>query len=84
MTDQTKEQKKRRIIGTVVSNKMDKTAVVRVDRTLIHEKYGKRYKTSKRLMVHDPANSLTVGETVTIEEMRPMSKEKRWRIVGKA
>lgn len=84
MTEQTKTTKKRRLNGTVVSNKMDKTVVVRVDRTLVHQKYGKRYTVSKRLKVHDPENSLQVGDLVTIEEMRPLSKDKCWRLVGKA
>ena len=66
--------------GTVVSDKMDKTAVVRIDRIKAHPKYQKRYKVSKRFKVHDPENKCKVGDKVTFVECRPLSKEKRWRI----
>lgn len=81
MTKVNEQVKKRRLQATVVSTKMEKTAVVRVDRTIVHPKYGKRYTVSKRLKAHDPDNSAVVGEAVTIEETRPISKDKRWRIV---
>jgi small subunit ribosomal protein S17 len=74
---------KRRLQGTVVSDKMDKTAVVRVDRTVIHSKYLKRFTISKKYKAHDEENAFHVGDAVTIEECRPMSKDKRWRVVGK-
>ena len=83
--DEKKTQKsRRRLVGTVASTKMEKTAVVRVDRTLVHPKYKKRYTVSKRLKAHDPENKAVMGEKVTIEEMRPLSKDKRWRIVYEA
>ena len=73
---------KRRLQGVVVSDKMDKTAVVRVDRTVIHSKYLKRFTVSKKYKAHDEDNAFHVGDSVTIEECRPMSKDKRWRIVA--
>ena len=72
---------RRRLNGTVVSDKMDKTVVVQVDRTVVHSKYLKRYKVSKRYKAHDADNTVKTGDDVTIEEMRPMSKDKRWRVV---
>lgn len=82
MTDKIKKLK-RRFKGVVVSDKMDKTAVVQVDRTDIHPKYLKRFTISKKYKAHDPENVYVVGDEVTIEEMRPLSKTKRWRIIGK-
>lgn len=68
-------------IGTVVSDKMDKTVVVSVQ-DLVHEpKYGKTIKRTKRFMAHDAANDCRVGDQVRIMETRPLSKEKRWRVV---
>ncbi len=72
---------KRRIEGIVVSNKMMKTIVVRVDRTLVHPKYGKRYVVSKRFKVHVEGDKPEVDTLVTIEECRPISKDKRFRLV---
>jgi small subunit ribosomal protein S17 len=67
--------------GVVVSTKMEKTAVVRVSRTLRHPKYEKVIAQSKKYYAHDEASSCQVGDEVTIVECRPMSKLKRWRIV---
>lgn len=64
--------------GTVVSDKMDKTIVVKVERVEQHPVYGKRMTVSKKYKVHDPENKHTVGETVTFVESRPMSKDKKW------
>lgn len=69
--------------GTVVSTKMDKTVVVRVDRTVVHPKYLKRFTVSRKYKAHDPENGFAVGDLVTIEETRPYSKTKTWRVVGK-
>ena len=80
-TANTKTTTRRRLQGIVVSDKMDKTIVVRVDRTLLHSKYLKRYTVSKRFKVHDPENAAKVGDKVTFEETRPLSKTKRWRLV---
>lgn len=67
--------------GIVISNKMNKTATVRIDRMVPHKKYGKRYRVSKNFAAHDELNTAEVGQTVTIEETRPISKTKRWAIV---
>ncbi|PIP18017.1 MAG: 30S ribosomal protein S17 [Parcubacteria group bacterium CG_4_10_14_0_8_um_filter_35_7] len=72
---------KRTFKGIVVSDKMDKTVVVRVDRVKLHPKYQKRYKVSKRYKVHDEKNKCKSGDKVLFSECRPLSKEKRWRII---
>lgn len=74
---------KRTFRGEVVSDASDKTIVVRVDRTVVHPKYGKRYVQSKKMHAHDERNEYKVGDLVTIRECRPMSKNKRWRVVPK-
>lgn len=74
--------KQRTLKGVVVSNKMEKTIVVRVDRVLTHPKYGKRYTQNKRYKVHDAKNQYQVGDQVLFRECRPLSKEKRWLAVG--
>lgn len=68
--------------GTIVSDKMDKTIVVEVTTLKRHPKYERRFKTSKRYKAHDPENTRKgkVGEVVVIEETRPMSKDKKWRV----
>lgn len=67
--------------GTVVSDKMDKTIVVRVTREFRHPVYGKRVKLSKKYMVHDEDNQCRIGDIVKIMETRPLSRRKRWRVV---
>jgi small subunit ribosomal protein S17 len=67
--------------GIVVSTSMDKTAVVKVDRMVPHPIYGKQVRMSAKFAVHDPKNSTKVGDIVTIEETRPVSKRKNWRLV---
>lgn len=67
--------------GVVVSNKMNKTVVVRVTRTLRHPQYGKVITTSKRYYAHDEENKAKVGDTVVIRETRPLSKLKCWCVV---
>ncbi len=67
--------------GVVVSDKMKKTIVVRVDRTVTHPKYGKRYVRSRNYKVHDETNAHKTGETVAFVECRPYSRDKRWRVV---
>jgi small subunit ribosomal protein S17 len=66
--------------GVVVSDAMQKTRVVRIERVYRHPKYQRVVRMSKRLKAHDEANQSRVGDRVLIEETRPMSKEKRWRI----
>ncbi len=68
-------------IGLVVSDKMQKTVVVQIDRRMPHPVYGKMVTRSKRLKAHDEENSAKVGDTVRIMETRPLSKDKRWRLV---
>lgn len=67
--------------GIVVRDAMEKTIVVRVDRIVMHPKYKKRYRVSKRYKVHDEKNAHKVGEKVQFVECRPLSKEKRWRVI---
>ncbi len=74
---------RRQLTGTVVSDKMTKTVVVRVDRTLSHPLYGKKLKTSKRFAAHDESGAYHTGDKVMIEETRPMSSTKRWRVIKK-
>jgi small subunit ribosomal protein S17 len=74
---------KRQFKGVVVSDKMNKTVVVRVDATKIHPRYQKRFKTSKRLKAHDEKNEFKVGDRVVMQECRPLSKNKKWRVLNK-
>ena len=68
-------------IGRVVSDKMDKTAVVAVESFIKHPLYGKRVRKTKKYKAHDENNMCRVGDEVKIIETRPLSKEKRWRVV---
>jgi small subunit ribosomal protein S17 len=77
-----KDKKRRRLEGVVVADKMLKTKVVGVSRVKIHKKYLKRYVTVARFKAHDEANAYKTGDHVIIEETRPLSREKRWRIIG--
>lgn len=70
--------------GTVVSNKMQKTVVVSVPRTLRHPKYGKVITRTKKYYAHHDLDSIAVGTEVNIEETRPLSKLKRWRVVSES
>lgn len=74
----------RTFTGEVVSDRMQKTIVVKVDRVKVHPKYGKRYVVSAKFKVHDEANAYHVGDRVTFAACRPLSKDKRWRVIGKA
>ncbi len=71
---------RRRMTGRVVSNKMDKTVVVLVDRSYRHPLYGKVVRSSKRFMAHDEGNRCEIGDEVLIVESRPLSKNKRWAV----
>ncbi len=73
---------KRRLEGVVVSDKMQKTVVVNVARFKKHPKYLKYYKVSRRFKAHDEEGIYKTGDKVAIEETRPLSKEKRWKVVG--
>lgn len=68
-------------IGVVVSNKMEKSIVVLVERKVKHPKYGKFLKRTKKFMAHDATNQCNAGDTVRIAETRPLSKNKCWRLV---
>jgi len=72
---------RRRLEGVVVSVKMAKTAVVRVDRRVSHPKYGKTYTISRRFKAHDEHGKAKLGDVVVIEETRPISRDKRWRYI---
>ena len=68
-------------IGTVISDKMDKTITVRVDMAAMHPVYNKLVRTSVKFKAHDEKETAKTGDTVRIEETRPLSKTKRWRVV---
>ncbi len=73
---------KRVLQGTVVSDKADKTIIVRVDRQVIHPLYKKYIRVSKKYAAHDAENRYKAGDLVRIEESRPISKRKRWVVIG--
>ncbi|HEY66946.1 MAG: 30S ribosomal protein S17 [Chloroflexi bacterium] len=71
-------ERRRRLTGRVMSDKMDKTVVVRVERTMRHPRYGKVVRRVKKYKAHDEENRCRVGDLVRIVESRPLSREKRW------
>ncbi len=68
------------LTGTVVSDKMDKTVTVKVERTIMHRLYQRYVKRTKKFSAHDEANDCRIGDRVTIVSCRPLSKQKRWRV----
>lgn len=78
MSENTKSRKTR--TGSVVSNRMEKSVVVQVESRVKHKLYGKYMKRSVKYLADDPENSCNIGDTVLIEECRPLSKKKRWRV----
>lgn len=74
---------KRKLQGTVVSDKMNKTRVVAITNLKKHPRYKKYYKVTRRFKAHDEKNEYKMGDVVLIEESRPISKDKRWVIVSK-
>lgn len=76
----TRNARKERV-GLVVSNKMDKSITVAIERRMKHPMYGKFVKQTTKLMAHDENNDAGIGDTVRIMETRPLSKNKRWRLV---
>ncbi len=74
----------RKLEGTIVSDKMNRTRVVEVTRAKKHPRYERAITVTERFKADDPANEFKAGERVVIEETRPLSREKRWRIVGRA
>ena len=71
---------KRQLLGTVVSNKMDKTVVVIVERMVKHKLYHKYIRRRSKFLSHDGSNSCQIGDKVLITESRPLSRSKRWRV----
>ncbi len=72
---------KRQLKGIVVSDKMQKTVIIEVERLKEHPRYKKRYKVHKRYKAHDEKGKYHTGDKVIIEECRPLSKDKRWRVI---
>ena len=83
MTKQIVTKNRKKIDGVVISDKMDKTVVVNANRFVKHEKYGKFYKINKKYKAHDENNEYKVGDKVTIEETRPISKDKSFKVLKK-
>jgi small subunit ribosomal protein S17 len=82
LADQSATKGRRKLrLGTVVSDRMDKTVVVSVERRLAHPLYGKQVSRGKRYQAHDETNEYRVGDLVRIEETRPLSRHKRWRVL---
>ncbi|MCD6079968.1 MAG: 30S ribosomal protein S17 [Candidatus Omnitrophica bacterium] len=81
MSEGKNRGKRKELIGVVVSDKMDKTIVVKVERLVTHPLYKKTIKKSKKYKVHDEESKAKIGDKVKIMETRPLSKEKRWRLV---
>jgi len=71
---------KKKLVGIVTSDKMDKTVVVKVDKLVKHPVYGKYLKRSEKYKAHDENNTCVVGDKVLISEARPLSRDKRWRV----
>ena len=77
------ERNRRKVrVGVVVSDKPDKTVIVKIERRLAHRLYGKGVAQTKKYYAHDEKNEYKVGDTVRITETRPLSKLKRWRVIG--
>jgi len=83
MSSEMEKTGRRTLVGLVVSDKMDKTVVVRVTRKVKDARYGKYVNRQKRYSVHDEGNAYHVNDMVEIEECRPLSRTKRWRVIGK-
>lgn len=82
--EQNNTSKKQQLIGVVVSDKMQKTVVVKVDSRKRHPKYHKSYTVSKKYKAHDENGEYHTGDRVIIESIRPMSKEKKFKVISKA
>ena len=80
---ETQNKKTRILKGVVVSDKMTKTVVIKVSSLKKHPKYKKYFKVSQKYKAHDEDNQYHIGDQVLIRETRPMSKEKRWIVIGK-
>lgn len=82
MEQQTRVSKRKTHKGVVVSNKMEKTVVVKLERTMQHPRYGKVITRAKKIYAHNEDKPLQIGDVVQVEETRPLSKLKRWRVVA--
>ena len=80
-TDTVQRNSRKTRVGMVVSDKMQKTVVVSIERRVQHPVYGKMVRRTKKLKAHDEQNEAKTGDTVRIMETRPLSKDKRWRVV---
>ena len=78
----TEEKTQRTVIGRVVSDKMDKTVSVAIERLIKHPVYGKYIRRTSKVMAHDESNECKTGDRVSISECRPMSKNKAWQVVS--
>lgn len=78
-----KEVNRKKFNGVVVSDKCDKTIIVQVATVKVHPKYGKRFASSRKYKVHDEKNIYKEGDKVVFEECRPLSKDKKWRVLSK-
>ena len=81
MSDESRTRNRKIITGTVVSNRMDKTAVVQTQRKFMHPVFKKFVSKRVKYKVHDEKNTLDIGDTVRIMETRPLSRDKRWRLL---
>lgn len=77
----TEDRKQRSVVGRVVSNRMDKTVTVRLERLVKHPLYGKYVRRSSKVHAHDADNTCNEGDTVRIEQTRPISKTKAWQVI---
>jgi small subunit ribosomal protein S17 len=81
-TKTTEEKRKRTLVGRVVSDKMDKTVSVAIERLIKHPAYGKYIRRTSKVMAHDESNKCKMGDRVAISECRPVSKNKAWTVVN--
>ena len=81
-TSTASDKRLRTLTGRVVSNKMNKTIAVEIERLVKHPRYGKYIRRTTKLLAHDEANESREGDTVTIAECRPLSRSKSWRLVA--
>lgn len=80
MIEKTKKSRRKVLVGVVISDKMNKTVVVMVERLVRHEDYGKMVRRRTKLKAHDEENRCAIGDRVAVVETRPLSKEKHWRV----
>jgi small subunit ribosomal protein S17 len=78
---QTSKRNRKTLVGTVVSNKMEKTIVIRIDRRKLHPLYKKYITRTKKIKAHDEGNLCQIGDLVKVIESRPLSKDKRWSLL---